>query len=85
MLLSRMAHLLISCLILLIGLEHLFTFSLDSLALPPRPNSLMLSSSHQPRASEENGGLKYNVTNLCVSLSSGAEVKRNENLKNTKN
>lgn len=41
----------ISCLILLIGLEHLFTFSLDSLTFFS-PDSLMLSFSHQPRASE---------------------------------
>lgn len=60
MLFSSLAHLCISCLILLIGL--------DSLAL--------ISPSHQPRlASEESGGLKYNVT--YMSLSNGVEVKRN--------
>lgn len=59
-LLSSLAHVCISYLILLIGL--------DSLAL--------ISPSQQPRlASEERGGLKYNVT--YMSLSNGVEVKRN--------
>lgn len=50
-LLRKLAYLCISCLILLIGLEYLFTFSVDSLA-HFSPSSLMLSFSHQPRASE---------------------------------
>lgn len=72
MLLNRLVHLGISCLILLTGLEHLFTFPLDSLALFP-PNSLMLAFAHQARASKEKGGLIYNVTYMCLSRSGGEE------------
>lgn len=63
-LLSRPAHLYIFYLNIHIGLEHLFTFSL---------HGLTFSSSHQTRASEEKGGLKYNS---LICLSNRVEMKK---------
>lgn len=69
-LLSRPAHLCIFYLNIHIGLEHLFIFSL---------HGLTFSSSHQIRASEEKGGLKYNFTN--ISLKQSGDEKKEERKK----
>lgn len=73
-LLSRPAHLCIFYLNVHIGLEHLFTFSL---------HSLTLSSSHQIRASEEKGGLKYNITDMSLKWSGDEKKKERKKFKKT--
>lgn len=77
-LLNSMAHLGISCLILLTGLEHLFTFPLDSLALFPWTAwclPLLIRLELLRKREDRN-------TMLPICVSQRVQVKRNGNLKN---
>lgn len=66
-LLRRLAHLHSACLILLIGLEQLFIFSLDSLTLLS-PNSLMLSFLVSLGLRRQGGWMGIQYLYGCLSL-----------------